>query len=283
MSPYLIFEKFWNTEKSHLDFLIYAPHPSTNRDFIAKVRETVKVDISHISDEMLAKYLYHEADIGVIETMNFVKKFLANSPYSLGFLWVDIPRGFCDLNRPIELATPKILENNFWENIYTEVISDVEKIFKNADFIFQFHSMNSYNPMEKKNFDECIQNWNLEYIYERMYNGNLRNYNILTKDVEGKYLTNADFDNIFRKIFVQKNFVLDENVAYQFYENYPHNIIAKNYPSGFFELIKWSIATDETANSIDTNNIIFDEKKLEKMWKILSEIIMEYLENFSRK
>lgn len=167
-----------------MDFLIYAPHPSTNRDFIAKVRETAQADISHISDEILAKYLYHEADTGVVETMNFVKKFLANSPYSLAFLWIDIPRGFCDLNRPIELATPKNLENNFWKNIYTETISNTEKIFKNSDFIFQFHSMNSYNPTEKKNFDECVLENNTQYIYEKMYGGNLRNYNILTKDTE---------------------------------------------------------------------------------------------------
>lgn len=211
--------------------MIYAPHPSINRDFITKVRETAQADISHTSDEILEKYLYHEADIGVIETMNFVEKFLANSPYSLGFLWVNIPRGFCDLNRPIELATPKILENNFWKNIYTETISDAEKIFKNSDFIFQFHSMNSYNPTEKKNFDKCISENNTQYIYEKMYGGSLRENTILTENTDEKYLTNKNFDEIFKKIFQKNNLVLEENTAYRFVENFPCTEIAKNYKS----------------------------------------------------
>lgn len=218
--------------------LIYAPHPSINHDFIAKVRETSSEDISQIPDEILAKYLYHEADTGVLQVMNFLKNFLENSPYSIGFLWVDIPRGFCDLNRPIELATPTILEDEFWKNIYKQTTIEAEKYFQKSDFIFHFHSMNSFNPIQKKNFDECVKEGNLEYIYEKMYSGTPRKNTILTENTNGEYLTNKDFDEIFKKNFQKNNENLEENTAYRFVENYPCTEIVRSRPSAFFELTK---------------------------------------------
>lgn len=163
------FTRFGNTSKSRIDFLIYAPHPSINQNYISHVRTTSSQDLSHISDEIFSQFLFHEADTGVMEVTQALMKYFQDSPYSFAFLFVDIPRAFCDLNRPIELATPKILKHIFWENIYKQATQEIEKIFAQSDFIFQFHSMNSFNPIFKKSFDEAISENNLESIYKQMY------------------------------------------------------------------------------------------------------------------
>ncbi len=80
--------------------LIYIPHGSLNRDFISLVRDTSKVPLDTISDELLYQYLYHECDIGTKEIGHKIIPHFQKSPYSFGILTVNIPRGFCDLNRP---------------------------------------------------------------------------------------------------------------------------------------------------------------------------------------
>lgn len=70
----IYFTRFGNQQKERFDVLIYAPHPSINRDFIKKVRETSHRNLDHISDETLYSYLYHEADTGVLEIMESVIK-----------------------------------------------------------------------------------------------------------------------------------------------------------------------------------------------------------------
>ena len=48
-----ILEKIWNTQKQNFDLLIYVPHQSIDKDFIKKVRETSKISLDYVSDDLL--------------------------------------------------------------------------------------------------------------------------------------------------------------------------------------------------------------------------------------
>lgn len=270
---------FWNQNKENFDLMIYVPHDNRDKNFIKNVRETSKVDLENISDELLYNYLYHEADTWVSEIISAMEKYFENKKdFKIWILRVEIPRGFCDLNRPLETAIPNSFRDNFWENFYNETQKEVFEILKKADFVFQFHSMNTFNPIEKAWISNEISEIFLNHHLDKIYSWTKRECTILTNDENWNYLTDKIFDEIFKKKFAENNVVLEENTAYKLLSNYPCTEIIKNQKSSFFEVIKWALATEETKNEINSNKIIFDEKKVEFFAKMISEIIFEYLE-----
>lgn len=270
---------YWNQNKENFDMMIYVPHDSRDKNFIKKVRETSKNPIENISDDLLYRYLYHEADSSVTEIISKMEKYFSEEKnFKIWVLRVEIPRWFCDLNRPLYRAIPNAFRDKFWEDLYEETQKEVFEILEKADFVFQFHSMNSFNPIEKAGIDEEISENFLKHHLEKIYSGTKRECTILTEDENWQYLTDKIFDDIFRKKFAENNVPLEENTAYKLLSDYPCTKITKLKKSSFFEVLKWSVATESTKNEIDTNNIIFDEEKLEFFAKILSEIIFEYLE-----
>lgn len=270
---------YWNKNKENFDLIIYVPHDNRDKNFIKNVRETSKNDIKNISDDLLFEYLYHEADSWVSEILSAMEKYFLNEKnFKIWVLRVEIPRGFCDLNRPLERAIPNTFRDKYWEDLYEKTQKEVFEILEKADFVFQFHSMNSFNPIEKAGIDEEISENFLTHHLEKIYCWEKRVCTLLTEDENWEYLTNKIFDEIFRKKFEENNIELKDNNAYRLLSDYPCTKIIKNQKSSFFEVIKWSLATKETENEINTNKIIFDEKKVEFFAKILSEIIFEYLE-----
>ena len=123
-----ILEKIWNTQKQNFDLLIYVPHHSIDKDFIKKVRETSKISLDYVSDDLLYKYMYHEADTWVVEVLESMKKYLEKSEFSIWILKVEIPRGFCDLNRPLELAIPEVFRDKSWDEIYLKAEKEIENV-----------------------------------------------------------------------------------------------------------------------------------------------------------
>lgn len=281
MSKYLSFETIGNPKNNHFDAIIFAPHPSIDTNFIQKVRQTSKKNLDNISDEMLSAFLYHEADTGVNEVIDEMKPYLQKSNFSIGILKVEIPRGFCDLNRPLSRAIPEIFRDNSWEQLYTETSKKINIYLQNTDFVFHFHSMNGFSPVAPSNFDENVSEKSLENHIENIYSGKKRECTILTKTEQWEYITDAKFDEIFRKIFAENQITLEENTAYQFLEDYPCTQITKRIPSWFFELTKNSIATDATSHFFNTNAIIFESEKIQKFAKVLSEILISYLQKKS--
>ena len=81
-----ILEQIWNTQKHNFDLLIYVPHHSIDKDFIKKVRETSKISLDYVSDDLLYKYMYHEADTWVVEVLESMKKYLEKSEFSIWIL-----------------------------------------------------------------------------------------------------------------------------------------------------------------------------------------------------
>lgn len=270
---------FWNKNKEKIDFLIYVPHGSIDKNFIKKVKETSKVDIKNISDELLYKYLYHEADTWVNEVINFMEKYFLDSEFSIWVLNVKIPRWFCDLNRPLEIAIPEVFRDKSWEDIYKKAEKEIEEVVEKSDFVFHFHSMNWFNPIEKSVFDENISEDFIKNHIEKIYSGSKRECTILTENENFEYLTNKEFDNIFREKFEEKNIVLEENTAYRLLTHFPCTEIILQKKSSFFEITKTAVASENTKNETDTNKIIFDERKLDFFAKVISEIILKYLED----
>ena len=272
-----ILEKIWNTQKQNFDLLIYVPHNSIDKDFIKKVRETSKISLDSVSDDLLYKYMYHEADTWVIEVLESMKKYLEKSEFSIWILKVEIPRGFCDLNRPLELAIPEVFRDKSWDEIYLKAEKEIENVIQKSDFIFHFHSMNGFNPIEKSIFNENANSDFFKNHIEKVYSGSKRECTILTENIDWEYLTEKKFDKIFKEKFAENNLVLEENTAYRLLDHFPCTNIIRKHKSGFFEITKTAIATEKTKNNFDTNKIIFDEKKVEIYWKVLSEILLKYL------
>ncbi len=140
--------------------MIYIPHASINKTYLPFIRETSLVNLSNISDEILYKYLYHEADTGMLEVaramcQDFFSKNFHNN-FSLAILWVDIPRGFCDLNRSPDIAIPKTFVQEKWLLLYRQAEIEINTIFSRAHSVLHLHSMNGFNPIYKANFDSAL-------------------------------------------------------------------------------------------------------------------------------
>ena len=50
-----------------IDFLIYIPHASSDASWISSIRETSLYNTDNFTDRLLQSYVYHEADIGMLE------------------------------------------------------------------------------------------------------------------------------------------------------------------------------------------------------------------------
>lgn len=283
MERTVFFESIWKKHPEVYDAIIYVPHSSLNPKYIKKVRETSKVDLSSISDEILYKYLYHEADTGVMEIVAAMKKHFTDSDYSIGILTVDIPRGFCDLNRVPNVATPEVLEDDFWKKIYTEADIEVMEILKQTEFVFQFHSMNSFNPIEKSVFDDTISEDFIRNHIEKVYSGSKRNCTLLTETDKQEYITDKKFDTIVQDNFKKHNIVLEENTAYRLLDLFPATQIIRNKKSSLFEITKGALATEHTKNEFDSNKIIFDTEKIEFFAQLFSEILQQYFYENNKK
>lgn len=176
--------RFGNIKKEKIDFLIYIPHISDDKNFLKIIRETANISLDHISDEFLYRYLRHETDTGMREIANTLTKILKNSEFSFAVLAVEIPRGFCDLNRPLERVFPPILDKNFWSKIYQNATEEIEKILSISDFVFHLHSMNNFDSVEQTTFDENISEAKILHHLEKVYTGRKRECAILTENID---------------------------------------------------------------------------------------------------
>ena len=81
------------------------------------------------------------------------------------------------------------------------------------------------------------------------------------------------------EIFQKNTIKLEKNTAYRLNAWYPCEDICKQYRSNFLEVTKWSLAIDEHIDIINTNSIVFDEKKCEKFAQIFADFTREFLNN----
>lgn len=215
MKPFIYYEKIAGNTSEQIDFLWYLPHASLRGDFLPKIREVCKIDISHISDTDLYSYMYHEADTGILQIMEQYTHLIKNFPYNIAILVADVPRAFCDMNRPIEKAIPEIIRSDFLENIYHTTINETEKIFKKSEYVFQLHSMNSFDMVGEWNFENILRENRVSEFLETAYSGKNRECTLLTENDNFEQRTFSPGDEIMEEIFQKNTIKLEKNTAYR--------------------------------------------------------------------
>jgi len=116
---------------------------------------------------MIAQYIYHEADTGVIDIAREALQYLHD--WNVGILTVDVPRAFCDLNRPRELATPESIASPFWDDVYTQAMGEIEEVLARSQSVLQLHSMNNFDPIRRTSWDDISSDQDILDHLENTY------------------------------------------------------------------------------------------------------------------
>lgn len=86
-------------------------------------------------------------------------------------LAVEIPRGFCDLNRPRDRAVFPLLDTKKWLSLYDQVMTEMAPIFASSRSVLHLHSMNNYNAENPVIFDANITESTIRAHLEKVYTG----------------------------------------------------------------------------------------------------------------
>lgn len=86
-------------------------------------------------------------------------------------LAVEIPRGFCDLNRPRDRAVFPLLDTEKWLSLYDCVSAEIAPIISSARCVLHLHSMNNYNAENPVVFDASITESTIRAHLEKVYTG----------------------------------------------------------------------------------------------------------------
>lgn len=274
---------FWNTNQVYSDILIFLPHSADDCGMIDFIRSSFVWGYD-ISNPILSRYIQHEADRWSREVaFSAIDRFFSdpsNADFKISIFEVHIPRGFCDLNRPWELACPSVVDNTYWKQYYDTIVDTVFTVLQSAKFCLQLHTMASYEMISSWELDRSKDEKDIEYFLTSIYSGACRECNILTRTPDERELTCSEFDTILSHSFSKQQITLLRDISYRLIENRPSTDITKFLPSSFLEITKWSLATDETKESYDTSKIILSPTKVRLYGDILADSFQEYLSKF---
>ena len=274
---------FYKIEKNSLkkwekyDFLIYAPHAWYKKYWLKNIKKSLKID--KISDKLIYDYIVHEADIWSREISLWIYKKLESIFPEKKFCLItwEVPRWFCDLNRFIENSSPSIVKNNYFTKDYYKSLENINKHIYNSKYVLHIHTMCSYNNDYKFVFDEETTDEKLRDFLEKSYKWSKREDNILTSDSLWNYYSYKKLDDKIKEYFLKQNKIIDENKAYTLETNYPVTHLIKKLPSSIIEITKWNIATDKTSHYTNTSKIVLDKEKIKNYIDILSECIIDFM------
>lgn len=277
MKPFIVYETHKLKKSEIYDFFIYAPH-----DWIDKIwLDIIKLNLreNDFTDEVLMQYIIHESDLwswiiskGVFE---YIKTRFPNLKVCL-IIW-QVPRAFCDFNRAIENACPKILKTEYFLDIYKNSISQIEKIVENSACWIHIHTMcwreNDFTWL----FHENIKNDDLLQFLDKSYSWEERRENFLTSNKSGDYYSCKMLDSCLREVFDNAGIPFYENKSYSLENKYLVTSLIQKVPSSFIEILKSNISTDETKNYTNNSKIVLDEIKVEKYIKLLNNVVEKFL------
>lgn len=273
---------FGNTHQSYSDILIFLPHAWEDVQWIDYIRSSFLRGYD-ISDPILSRFISHEADRWSREVaFSAIDRFFShpeNSDFQISIFEVHIPRGFCDLNRPWELACPSVTDNTYWKSYYDTIINDLYKVLSSTKFCLQLHTMASYEMISSWELDLSKDEQDIEYFLTNIYGWLGRECNILTRTPDESELTCRDFDTILSHSFSKQQITLLRDISYRLMDDRPATDITKFLPSSFLEITKWSLATDETRQVNDTSQIILSPIKVRLYGDIIADSFQEYLSN----
>lgn len=272
---------FGNThQSSYSDILILLPHAWEDLQWIDFVRSSFLWGYD-IPDPILSRYISHEADRGSREVaFSAIDRFFShpeNADFRISIFEVHIPRWFCDLNRPWELACSRVVDSTFWKSYFDDAYNELYSLLENTKFCFQLHTMASYEMISSWELDLSKDEQDIEYFLTSIYSGTNRECNILTRTPDDRELTCREFDTILSHYFSKQQIALLRDVSYRLLDDRPSTDITKFLPSSFLEITKWSLATDETRGYIDTSQIILSTERINLYGEIIAESFQEYL------
>lgn len=189
------------TPDNIIDFLIYLPHSSVDRDWLSFARSTFQRMRDDISDELFQSYIYHEADIGMREVAESCMQNLEDLPISIGILEVNIPRALCDMNRPFERAVPPLMDKENWKQIYDDATAEISEILERSRFCLQLHSMCSFDCVLPFGLNRDFSIAQIQEFLSTGYSGKSRECILLTSDTLGYYKSNREYDSLLIDCF----------------------------------------------------------------------------------
>jgi hypothetical protein len=264
MNPFTI-KTFWNQSKEVTDILILLPHWSMGEDWIDFIISTWKW-VTVPSKQNLLAYMSHEADRWsreiIYTSIDILLKEYAFQDYKITVFDIGIPRAICDMNRTWEKACPNAVDEKKWKTYYDTTLTALYKEIQSSAYCLQFHTMNSRDPCFRFELTENSSEDDILYFLAWCYNWEKRDCNILTELVDHTYITSRRHDECIQSLFQEYSIPLQKNKAYRFMHDFPATYITQNIPSSLIEITKDSIATPDTANTIDSSKIILDQSKI---------------------
>lgn len=277
MKPFIVYETHKLKKSEIYDFFIYAPHDWINKIWLEIIKNHLRQN--DFTDETLMQYIIHESDLwswniskGVFD---YIKTRFPNLKVCL-IIW-QVPRAFCDFNRAIENACPKILKTEYFLDIYKDSISQIEKIVENSACWIHIHTMCWRENDFPWNFHENIKNNDLVEFLSKSYSWEERKENFLTSNKSGDYYSCKILDSCLREVFNNASIPFYENKSYSLEDRYLVTSLIQKVPSSFIEVLKSNIATDETKNYTNNSKIVLDEIKVQKYIKLLNDVVEKFL------
>lgn len=277
MNPFIVYETHKLKKSEIYDFFIYAPHDWIDKIWLDIIKQNLRVN--DFTDEILMQYIIHESDLwswiiskGVFE---YIKTRFPELKVCL-IIW-QVPRAFCDFNRAIENACPKILKTDYFLDIYKDSISQIEKIVENSACGIHIHTMCWRENDFPWLFHENIKNDDLVEFLDKSYSWEERKENFLTSNKTWDYYSCKMLDSCLREVFDNAGIPFYENKSYSLENKYLVTSLIQKVPSSFIEILKSNIATDETKKYTNNSKIVLDEIKVQKYIKLLNNVVEKFL------
>lgn len=277
MNPFIVYETHKLKKSEIYDFFIYAPHDWIDKIWLDIIKQNLREN--DFTDEVLMQYIIHESDLWswIIskEVFEYIKTRFPELKVCL-IIW-QVPRAFCDFNRAIENACPKILKTDYFLDIYKDSISQIEKIVENSACWIHIHTMCWRENDFPWLFHENIKNNDLVEFLDKSYSWEERRENFLTSNKAWDYYSCKMLDSCLREVFDNAGIPFYENKSYSLENKYLVTSLIQKVPSSFIEILKSNIATDETKKYTNNSKIVLDEIKVQKYIKLLNNVVEKFL------
>ncbi len=174
------------------DILLYVPHDGVSIDFLEEAY--ISLIKENFSQELLFRYMLHEADRGALEIARSTESYLRllSPDIQVDVRTVEIPRAFCDLNRPWERSVPPALAAEVYKERYTVQIEGDRRTHLVSKKSIHIHTMCGYSPIYTWNFTPETTEHELEKFLTTCYSGRERHIDLLTHTVEGVEIGDLD-------------------------------------------------------------------------------------------
>ena len=106
---------------------------------------------------------------------------------------VNIPRAWCDLNRPWELAVPIALRSEVYKERYQVQLNEDYALHERAKRSVHIHTMCGQSPIKPWIFTENTTESQLEEFLDTCYSGDSRLIDLLTHTIDGEIIADLGF------------------------------------------------------------------------------------------